>query len=75
MGCLNSKDRLRDRVAKAGPGLRIDQMHRPILEVKPFGGGKTMWDIGCIGASVLFFAIAIGYAMGCDRLGTRETQR
>jgi len=37
-------------------------------------GGKTMWDIGCIGASILFFAIAIGYAMGCDRLKTKEKQ-
>jgi hypothetical protein len=34
-----------------------------------------MWDIGCIGASVLFFAIAIGYTMGCSRLGTKETLR
>jgi hypothetical protein len=34
-----------------------------------------MWDIGCVVASVLFFAIAIGYAMGCDRLGTKEAQR
>jgi hypothetical protein len=50
-------------------------MQRPLFGVKPFGGGKTMWDIGCVGASVLFFAIAIGYAMGCDRLGTKETQR
>jgi len=31
-----------------------------------------MWDIGCIAASILFFAIAIGYAMGCERLGTKE---
>jgi len=33
-----------------------------------------MWDIGCIGASILFFYIAIGYAMGCDRLKTKERQ-
>jgi hypothetical protein len=38
-------------------------------------GGKTMWDIGCIGASILFFVIAIGYAMGCDRLGTKAAQK
>jgi hypothetical protein len=34
-----------------------------------------MWDIGCVGASTLFFAIAIGYAMACDRLGVKEMQR
>jgi hypothetical protein len=34
-----------------------------------------MWDIGCIGASVLFFVIAIGYTVGCDRLGTKEIQK
>jgi hypothetical protein len=33
-----------------------------------------MWDIGCIGASILFFVIAIGYAMGCDRLRSKERQ-
>jgi hypothetical protein len=37
--------------------------------------GKTMWDIGCVVASILFFYIAIGYATGCDRLGAKETQR
>ena len=36
---------------------------------------KTMWDIGCVVASILFFYIAIGYATGCDRLGAKETQR
>jgi hypothetical protein len=34
-----------------------------------------MWDIGSVGASVLFFVIAIGYVMSCDRLGAKETQR
>ena len=34
-----------------------------------------MWDIGCVVASMLFFVIAIEYAMGCDRLGAKETQR
>jgi hypothetical protein len=34
-----------------------------------------MWDIGCVVASMLFFVIAIGYAMGCDRLGAKETQK
>jgi len=33
-----------------------------------------MWDIGCLVASVLFFAIAIGYTTVCERLGTREKQ-
>lgn len=33
-----------------------------------------MWDTGCIAASILFFAIAIGYVMGCDRLRTKEKQ-
>jgi hypothetical protein len=37
--------------------------------------GKTMWDIGCVVASILFFYIAIGYATGCDRLGAKEAQR
>jgi hypothetical protein len=34
-----------------------------------------MWDIGCIGASIAFFVIAICYVMGCDRLGVKEIQR
>ena len=34
-----------------------------------------MWDIGCIGATVLFFAIAIAYVTGCERLGAKEGQR
>jgi hypothetical protein len=33
-----------------------------------------MWDIGCIVASVAFFFIAIAYATGCDRLGTKESK-
>jgi len=33
-----------------------------------------MWDIGCLGAGVLFFAIAIAYTAGCERLGTKEKQ-
>jgi hypothetical protein len=31
-----------------------------------------MWDLGCTVASVLFFLIAIAYAIGCERLGTKE---
>lgn len=31
-----------------------------------------MWDIGMIGATVLFFAIAILYTAGCDHLGNKE---
>jgi hypothetical protein len=31
-----------------------------------------MWDAGCIGAIVGFFLIAIAYATGCERLGTKE---
>jgi hypothetical protein len=34
-----------------------------------------MWDIGCIGASILFFAIAIGYVMGCDGLERKGVQK
>jgi hypothetical protein len=34
-----------------------------------------MWDIGCVSASMLFFAIVIGYAMGCERLAAKEIQR
>jgi hypothetical protein len=37
-------------------------------------GGMAMWDIGCVAASILFFSIAIAYAMGCERLGTKEKQ-
>jgi hypothetical protein len=37
-------------------------------------GGQAMWDIGCVAASIAFFAIAIGYAMGCDRLGAKEAK-
>lgn len=33
-----------------------------------------MWDVGCVAVSVLFFAIAIGYTMACDRLGAKEKQ-
>jgi hypothetical protein len=31
-----------------------------------------MWDVGCIVASILFFAIAIGYTAGCERLRPKE---
>jgi len=31
-----------------------------------------MWDLGCIAASVIFFAIAILYIFGCERLDSRE---
>jgi hypothetical protein len=53
----------------------IDQNTATILRSNRLAGGKTMWDIGCVGASMLFFVVAIGYAMGCDRLGAKETQR
>lgn len=33
-----------------------------------------MWDVGCLAATVVFFAIAIGYTMACERLGTKEKQ-
>ena len=33
-----------------------------------------MWDVGCIGISVIFFAVAIAYTIGCERLGTKEKQ-
>jgi hypothetical protein len=36
------------------------------------GRRKFMWDIGCIVATVAFFLIAIAYATGCERLGTKE---
>ncbi|MBB5346143.1 hypothetical protein [Tunturibacter empetritectus] len=35
-------------------------------------GGRIMWDLGCVAASVLFFLIAIGYTTGCERLGMKE---
>jgi hypothetical protein len=31
-----------------------------------------MSDIGYIAASLAFFALAIAYTAGCDRLGTKE---
>ena len=31
-----------------------------------------MWDIGCIAASIAFFAIAVAYVAACERLGTEE---
>jgi hypothetical protein len=34
-----------------------------------------MWDVGCVVASVLFFAVAIGYAIGCERLVMKEAKR
>ncbi len=37
--------------------------------------GKTMWDVGCVAVSVLFFAIAIAYVAGCERLGAKEGPR
>ena len=52
---------------KQAEGLRIRRL-------RGLAGGENMWDIGCIGASILFFYIAIGYAMGCDRLKTKERQ-
>lgn len=33
-----------------------------------------MWDIGCIAASVAFFAIAITYVFACDRLDAKEKE-
>ncbi|MBB5063436.1 hypothetical protein HDF15_001778 [Granulicella mallensis] len=30
-----------------------------------------MWDIGCIVASIAFFAIAVAYTAGCERLATK----
>ena len=32
-----------------------------------------MWDLGCIAASVAFFAIAILYLFGCERLDSKES--
>jgi hypothetical protein len=31
-----------------------------------------MWDLECVGISVMFFAIAIAYVAGCERLGAKE---
>jgi hypothetical protein len=39
-----------------------------------FSQEARMWDLGCLGASVLFFAIAIGYTTACERLGAKEKQ-
>ena len=32
----------------------------------------SMWDMGCIVASVAFFLIAMAYTTGCERLGAKE---
>jgi hypothetical protein len=32
----------------------------------------SMWDLGCVAASVAFFAIAILYIYGCGRLDFTE---
>jgi hypothetical protein len=37
-------------------------------------GEFTMWDIGCIVASVAFFLAAIAYTTGCERLGLKESK-
>ena len=34
-----------------------------------------MWDLMMIAVSVLFFALAIGYVHGCDRLGIKSGPR
>ena len=33
-----------------------------------------MWDISCIIAIVSFFAIAIAYTTGCERLGVKGSK-
>ena len=30
-----------------------------------------MWDLGCVAASLAFFAIAIAYTSGCERLARK----
>jgi hypothetical protein len=74
---LNGEDRVRTRVAEYAEDQRLDDWRRKcdICDRVVWQEGKTMWDIGCVVASMLFFVIAIGYAMGCDRLGAKETQR
>jgi hypothetical protein len=62
----------RQRIRKLAIDIEI-VLH--ILRSNRSAGGKTMWDIGCVGASMLFFVIAIGYVMGCDRLGAKETHK
>lgn len=34
-----------------------------------------MWDIGCVVASVAFFALAALYATGCERLAVKGANR
>ena len=36
------------------------------------GDQSSMWDIGCIAASIGFFAIAVAYVTACERLGSEE---
>ncbi len=36
------------------------------------GDHSSMWDIGCIAASIGFFAIAVAYVTACERLGSEE---
>jgi hypothetical protein len=70
--CLNG-DCVKGQMAEDLNGDRSKYGH--IMVIGSFGRRQTMWDIGCVGASALFFVIAIGYAMACDRLGAKEMQR
>ncbi len=73
--CLNGGDRVRTPKWLEDLIRRSIKEQKPILRSARLAGGKTMWDIGCVVASTLFFCIAIGYAMGCDRLGMKEAQK
>ena len=53
---------------------RPDRSPATDLRAVALVGGKIMWDLGCVAASVLFFLIAIGYTTGCERLGMKEKQ-
>jgi len=46
----------------------------PLTERAEDWSVTTMWDLGCLIASVAFFLISIAYIAGCDRLAAKETR-
>jgi hypothetical protein len=45
-----------------------------LLLLAPPNGATTMADIASVAATIAFFLLAIAYAQGCDRLGTKEVR-
>lgn len=47
-----------------GDALRYEEQRQEI----------SMWDIGCVAASVGFFWLAMAYTRGCGKLGAKESK-